>query len=80
MIVRTWHGCVPLKHAEDFAKHLEKTGVEHSRSTAGNIGAYVRRETQGDWESFLSGNLLEGSAVSKDFRGRKLSRGSDVSG
>ena len=32
MIVRTWHGCVPLKHAEGFAKHLEKTGVEHSRS------------------------------------------------
>lgn len=31
MIVRTWHGCVPLKHAEGFAKHLEKTGVEHAR-------------------------------------------------
>lgn len=27
MIVRTWHGCVPLEHAEGFAKHLEKTGV-----------------------------------------------------
>lgn len=80
MIVRTWHGCVPLKHAEDFAKHLENTGVEHSEGIAGNIGAYVRRETQGDWGAFLSGNLLEGSAVSKDFRGRKLSRGSDVSG
>lgn len=35
MIVRTWHGCVPLEHAEGFAKHLAKTGVEHSRSIQG---------------------------------------------
>ncbi|WP_262144311.1 hypothetical protein [Serratia ficaria] len=53
MIVRTWHGCVPLKHAEGFAKHLEKTGVEHSRSVAGNMGAFVRRETQHGWEHFF---------------------------
>ena len=33
MIVRTWHGCVPLRHAEGFATHLQKTGVEHSGNT-----------------------------------------------
>ena len=32
MIVRTWHGCVPLQHAEGFARHLERTGVEHAQS------------------------------------------------
>lgn len=53
MIVRTWHGCVPLEHAESFAKHLEKTGIEHSRSISGNKGAFVRRETQGGWEHFF---------------------------
>ena len=36
MIVRTWHGCVPLQHAEGFARHLERTGVEHAQSIAGN--------------------------------------------
>ena len=45
MIVRTWHGCVPLKHAEGYANHLQRTGVEHSRSIEGNRGAFVRRET-----------------------------------
>lgn len=54
MIVRTWHGCVPLKHAEGFAKHLEKTGVEHSKNVQGNRGAFIRRETQGNWEHFSS--------------------------
>ena len=34
MIVRTWHGCVPLQHAEGFARHLERTGVEHAQSIA----------------------------------------------
>ncbi|MBP2155372.1 hypothetical protein J2067_003064 [Erwinia rhapontici] len=47
MIVRTWHGCVPLKHAEGFSAHLQKTGVEHAKGTPGNKGAAVRRETQG---------------------------------
>lgn len=53
MIVRTWHGCVPLQHAEGFAKHLEKTGVEHAKSVSGNCGAFVYRKTQGDWEHFF---------------------------
>lgn len=44
MIVRTWHGCVPLQHAEGFARHLELTGVEHAQSIAGNRGALVRQE------------------------------------
>lgn len=38
MIVRTWHGCVPLKHAEGFAEHLNKTGVDHAKSVPGNQG------------------------------------------
>lgn len=42
MIVRIWHGCVPLRHAEGFATHLQ-TGVEHSEGTPGNPGACARR-------------------------------------
>ncbi|MCG3024304.1 hypothetical protein KZ310_33890, partial [Escherichia coli] len=30
MIVRTWHGCVPLLHAEGVALHLQRTGVKHA--------------------------------------------------
>lgn len=45
MIVRTWHGCVPLQHAEGFARHLERTGVEHAQSIAGNRGRWCVRKT-----------------------------------
>lgn len=69
IIVRTWHGCVPLKHAEAFAKHLEKTGVEHSKSISGNIGACVRRETQGGWEHFFLATYWQDLQSVKTFAG-----------
>lgn len=53
MIVRTWHGCVPIASGDAFAVHLQATGVQHSQSISGNAGAFVRRETQGEWEHFF---------------------------
>ena len=69
MIVRTWHGCVPLKHAEGFSAHLQKTGVEHATGTPGNKGAAVRRETQGDWEHFFLATWWEDLNAVKAFAG-----------
>ncbi|WAT02983.1 hypothetical protein [Rouxiella chamberiensis] len=69
MIVRTWHGCVPLKYAEGFAQHLEKTGVEHSTSIQGNNGAFVRRQTQGEWEHFFLATYWQDLASIKAFAG-----------
>lgn len=69
MIVRTWHGCVPLRHAEGFATHLQKTGVEHSEGTPGNLGACVRRETQGEWEHFFLATYWENVEAIKAFAG-----------
>lgn len=53
MIVRTWHGCVPVEFGDAFAVHLQATGVQHSCGISGNAGAFVRRETQGEWEHFF---------------------------
>lgn len=72
MIVRTWHGCVPLEHAEGFAKHLEKTGVEHSRSVPGNKGAFVRSETQGKWEHFFLATYWQDLKSVKAFAGENV--------
>lgn len=69
MIVRTWHGCVPLQHADGFAEHLQQTGVLHSESITGNLGAFVRRETQGDWEHFFLATYWQDLAAIKSFAG-----------
>ncbi|EKM0364977.1 hypothetical protein ACRXLK_003132 [Cronobacter turicensis] len=69
MIVRTWHGCVPLEHADGFAAHLQKTGVEHSQRTAGNRGAFIRQETQGDWAHFFLATYWDDLSAVKAFAG-----------
>jgi len=69
MIVRTWHGCVPLQHAEGFARHLEQTGVEHARGIPGNRGALVRQENQGEWAHFFLATYWQDLAAVKAFAG-----------
>jgi len=78
MIVRTWHGCVPLKHAKGFAAHLNKTGVDHAKSVPGNLGAFVRREAQGDWEHFFLATYWEDLSAVKAFAGEDYHRGSFI--
>ncbi|AUV02156.1 hypothetical protein AAIG33_14530 [Phytobacter ursingii] len=69
MIVRTWHGCVPLAHAEGFAAHLQLTGVTHSQGVKGNLGAFVKRVTQGEWEHFFLATYWADIAAVKAFAG-----------
>lgn len=69
MIIRTWHGCVPLKYAEGFAQHLQKTGFEHAKRTAGNRGASVRREKQSGWEHFFLATWWDDLEAVKAFAG-----------
>ncbi|MEQ9722946.1 hypothetical protein ABQG65_17510 [Yersinia alsatica] len=69
MIVRTWHGCVPVKYAEGFRQHLELTGVQHAQGIAGNRGAFVRHETQGMWEHFFLATYWQDINAVKAFAG-----------
>ena len=53
MIVRTWHGCVPVVMGDAFAGHLRKTGEDHAKSVHGNLGVAVKRMTFRGWEHFF---------------------------
>jgi len=53
VIVRSWHGLVPLQHAEAFAAYLQRTGVSEATALAGNRGAQVTRRSQGAYEHFF---------------------------
>ena len=70
MIVRTWHGCVPLQHAEGFARHLQVTGVEHAQSIHGNLGTFVKQEVQGNFAHFFLATYWESLAAIKQFAGK----------
>ena len=68
MIVRTWHGCVPLQHAEGFARHLELTGVEHARASPATEGAGAP-ENRGEWAHFFLATYWQDLAAVKAFAG-----------
>ncbi|WP_380182684.1 hypothetical protein [Kalamiella sp. sgz302252] len=69
MIVRTWHGCVPLKYAESFAQHLQNTGVEHAQNTPGNLGAFVKMQIQADQAHFFLATYWQDIKAVKAFAG-----------
>lgn len=71
MIVRTWHGCVPVKHAETFAQHLQITGVEHAQRTPGNLGAHVKQVTQNEYAHFFLATYWESIAAVVMFAGEE---------
>ncbi len=52
-ITRTWHGIVPIEQQQAFELHLQKTGIEHSRSIEGNVGAYVQIVQQDEYAHFF---------------------------
>lgn len=69
MIVRTWHGCVPAAYGEKFHDHLLLTGVQHSKSIAGNLGAEIRRVVQGEFEHFFLTTWWDSIEAIKSFAG-----------
>ncbi len=75
MIVRTWHGCVPLQHAEGFARHLELTG---GNDVPGNPLATEARwccRKPREWAHFfLATYFSAGSRGGQSLRWRRLSR------
>lgn len=69
MIVRTWHGCVPLEYGDGFARHLHETGIHHSRNIPGNLGAFIRRVRRDDYEHFFLVTYWESLDAVRDFAG-----------
>ncbi|TCV98216.1 hypothetical protein [Biostraticola tofi] len=53
MIVRTWHGCVPVTKADGFAEQLQITGVDHAKGIVGNLGATVKQVSQEGYVHFF---------------------------
>lgn len=69
VVVRTWHGSVPRANGDAFARHLERTGVMHARSIAGNRGAFVDRMVQGELEHFFLATHWDSIEAVKAFAG-----------
>lgn len=74
MIARTWHGAVPAEKADAYFAYLLQTGVPDLKSTAGNLGVYVLRRTEGAKSHFVMISLWELREAIRAFAGDDIER------
>lgn len=69
MIVRSWHGIVPIEKLEGFRSYLLDTGVAEAKATPGCIEAYIYSQSQGEYEHFFMVSYWENIKAIKAFAG-----------
>ncbi len=69
MIVRSWHGIVPIIMAESFRNHLNSTGVTEAKKTPGNLGVNIYSQSQNEYEHFFMVSYWDNMESIKGFAG-----------
>ena len=46
MILRSWHGIIPIGKAESFKNYLIATEVAEVKIISGNLGVYIYNQSQ----------------------------------
>ena len=74
MIARIWRGAVRSQDADEYVTYVRDTGIEHYRSTPGNVGAWILHRTSGDRTEILTFSLWEDMDAVKAFAGQEPSQ------
>ena len=69
MIARIWRGAVLNRYADEYVTYVHDTGIEHYRSTPGNLGAWILHRSSGDRTEILTFSLWEDMDAVKEFAG-----------
>ena len=74
MIVRIWHGRVPLAKAKDYREFQIEKAIPDYRSVEGNISAEILEREEGDVTHFLTITHWKNYEVIKRFAGEDIER------
>jgi heme-degrading monooxygenase HmoA len=69
MIARIWRGVVRTEDAAKYVEYVRRTGIEHYRSTPGNLGAWILRRPTGDATEIVTFSLWESMDSVRSFAG-----------
>ena len=69
MIARIWRGAVRDEDADEYVIYVRDTGIDHYRSTPGNLGAWILRRSDGERTEILTFFLWEDIDAVKAFAG-----------
>ena len=74
MIARIWRGAVRSKDADEYVAYVRDTGIEHYRSTPGNLGAWILHRPVDDLTEIVTFSLWESMTAVRAFAGDDPSR------
>jgi heme-degrading monooxygenase HmoA len=69
VIARIWRGAVRTEDAAEYIEYVRETGIEHYRSTPGNLGAWILHRPIGDRTEIVTFSLWEDMASVRGFAG-----------
>jgi heme-degrading monooxygenase HmoA len=69
VIARIWRGAVRNEDAHEYVGYVRDTGIEHYRSTPGNVGAWILRRRVGDRTEIVTFSLWEDMDAVRAFAG-----------
>lgn len=74
MIARIWRGAVRTEDADEYVAYVRDTGIEHYRSTPGNVGAWILHRPIDNLTEIVTFSLWESMAAVREFAGDDPSR------
>jgi heme-degrading monooxygenase HmoA len=74
VIARIWRGVVRTEDAAEYVDYVRQTGIEHYRSTPGNLGAWTLHRALNDLTEIVTFSLWENVAAVRAFAGDDPSR------
>ncbi|HEY3727373.1 MAG TPA: hypothetical protein VGL51_09385 [Solirubrobacteraceae bacterium] len=69
MIARIWRGVVRRADGDEYADYIRETGFNEYAETAGNRGAWMLRDDDGDRTEFITFSLWESVEAIRAFAG-----------
>ena len=69
MIARIWRGVVRTEDAREYIEYVHQTGIEHYRSTPGNLGAWILHRPIDDTTEIVTFSLWENMNSVRGFAG-----------
>ena len=74
MIARIWRGVVRTEDADEYVAYVRDTGIEHYRSTPGNVGAWILHRPIDGLTEIVTFSLWEDMDAVRAFAGADPSR------
>jgi ketosteroid isomerase-like protein/heme-degrading monooxygenase HmoA len=74
MIVRMWHGRVPIEKARAYREFLNKRAIPDYQSVPGNISVHILERKEGDITHFITMTFWENMDVIRGFAGEDVGR------